>query len=129
MKVILAVDFVCFGGFIHTGVYAQRNDPTKTSSKKEKSEGSKLTYDNALRLYGPPDQEKQMRDGGLVCTWIQTDAVVGSVNTGRVVGGDTQKMVIFFDSKGTMTDRKFVNVRGSVRSLFAPDSAFRLDSR
>ena len=106
---------------------AQRNDLTRGDSKKEKTKNSKLTYEGAIRLYGPPDQEKQMKDGALVCTWIQTDAVVGSVYTGRIVGGDTQKMIIFFDSKGVMTDRKFLNVRGSVRSLFTPDSAFRLD--
>ena len=118
-SIIFAIVLLGFVGI--TSVSAQQKDPTKNSSKKEKSEKDGLTYDTALRRYGPPDQEKQMRDGGLVCTWIQTDAVVGSVNTGRVVGGDTQKMIIFFDSNGAMTDRKFLNVRGSVRSLFAPD--------
>ena len=118
---------LCFAASFVAESRAQRNDLTRGDSKKEKTENDALTYDKAIRLYGPPDQEKQMKDGALVCTWIQTDAVVGSVYTGRIVGGDTQKMIIFFDSKGVMTDRKFLNVRGSVRSLFTPDSAFRLD--
>ena len=100
MKPFLLLAFVVLAVCGQAGVYAQRNDPTKTSSKKEKSEGSKLTYDNALRLYGPPDQEKQMRDGGLVCTWIQTDAVVGSVNTGRVVGGILKRWLSFLIRRG-----------------------------
>ena len=118
---------LCFAVSFVAETRAQRNDLTKGNTKKEKTENEALTYDRAIRLYGPPDQEKQMKDSALVCTWIQTDAVVGSVYTGRIVGGDTQKMIIFFDSKGVMTDRKFLNVRGSVRSLFTPDSAFRLD--
>ncbi len=99
---------------------AQRNDLTRGDSKKEKTENSKLTYEGAIRLYGPPDQEKQMKDGTLICTWVQSDGVYSNAN-GRVFGGDTTKMIIFFGPNGVMKDRKFVN-----GAILCPDWQFRL---
>jgi len=56
---------LCFTFSFVAESQAQRNDLTRGNSKKEKTENDALTYDRAIRLYGPPDQEKQMRDGGL----------------------------------------------------------------
>lgn len=119
LSLIFGVVLLGFVGI--TGVSAQRNDPTKNTSRKEKAEKDSLTYDTAVRRYGSPDQEKTMKDGGMVCTWIQTLGIQGDVRSG-VSGGNTMKMVIFFDKNGTMTDRKFLNC-----PVFFPDSAFRLD--
>ena len=98
---------------------AQRNDLTRGNSKKEKTENDALTYDRAIRLHGPPDQEKQMKDGALVCTWVQSNGVRGDAR--GVYGGDETKMIIFFGQGGVMTDRKFVN-----GALICPDWHFRL---
>jgi len=111
---------LCFTFSFVTEAPAQRNDLTRGDSKKEKTENGKLTYEGAIRLYGPPDQEKQMKDGTLICTWVQSDGVYSNAN-GRVFGGDTTKMIIFFGQDGVMRDRKFVN-----GALICPDWAFRL---
>ena len=111
---------LCFAVSFVAESHAQRNDLTKGNTKKEKTENSKLTYEGAIRLYGPPDQEKQMKDGTLICTWVQSDGVYSNAN-GRVFGGDTTKMIIFFGQDGVMKDRKFVN-----GALICPDWAFRL---
>ena len=65
------------------------------------------------------DQEKQMKDGALVCTWVQSNGVRGDAR--GVYGGDETKMIIFFGQGGVMTDRKFVN-----GALICPDWHFRL---
>ena len=118
MKFILFL--LCFTFSFVAESPAQRNDLTRGDSKKEKTENGKLTYEGAIRLYGPPDQEKQMKDGSLICTWVQSDGVYSNAN-GRVFGGDTTKMIIFFGQDGVMKDRKFVN-----GALICPDWAFRL---
>jgi len=103
-----------------TGVgFSQRND-LPTGSRKENATGDKLNYEKAIRLYGSPDQEKQMKDGSLVCTWTQTLGIQGEAREG-LAGGNTMKMVIFFSKDGVMTDRKFRNC-----PVFFPDSVFRL---
>ena len=117
MKYILCL--LCFTFFLAVESPAQRNDLSRSNSKKEKSEDSALTYDGAIRLYGPPDQEKQMKDGALVCTWVQVSGVHGDAS--GVYGGVTSKMIIFFGQDGVMKDRKFVN-----GALICPDWAFRL---
>jgi len=118
LNFVLAVVFLAVCG--HTPGHAQRNDPTKGSSKKEKAEGGGLTYEKAIALYGSPDQEKQMKDGSLVCTWTQTLGIQGQAREG-LAGGNTMKMVIFFSKDGVMTDRKFRNC-----PVFFSDSVFRL---
>ena len=110
---------LCFAVSFVAESHAQRNDLTRGDSKKEKTENSKLTYEGAIRLYGPPDQEKQMKDGALVCTWVQVSGVHGDAS--GVYGGVTSKMIIFFGQDGVMKDRKFVN-----GALICPDWAFRL---
>lgn len=97
----------------------QRNDLTPKAGK-EKPESDRLDYEKAIRLYGAPDQEKQMKDGSSVCTWIQTLGIDGGDRVG-IAGGNTMKMVIFFSKDGLMTDRKFRNC-----PLFMPDSVFKL---
>ena len=114
----LAIIFLGVVGI--TSVSAQQKDPTKSTSKKEKAEKESLTYEDAIQRYGPPDQEKQMKSGSLVCTWVQTDGVWSNAN-GKVFGGTTSKMIIFFDSNGVMKDRKFIN-----GAIFSPESNFRL---
>ena len=47
---------LCFAVSFVAESHAQRNDLTRGDSKKEKTENSKLTYEVAIRLYGPPDQ-------------------------------------------------------------------------
>jgi hypothetical protein len=121
MNLPLALAVVSLGVVGVSAVSAQRNDPTKNTSKKEKSEKESLTYEDAIQRYGPPDQEKQMKSGSLVCTWVQTEGVWTASN-GKVFGGTTSKMVIFFDQNGMMKDRKFIN-----GALFSPESQFRLD--
>lgn len=118
MKYILCL--LCFTFFLAAESLAQRNDLSRSNSKKEKTEDSALTYDGAIRLYGPPDQEKQKKDGSLVCTWTQTMGVQGDFREG-VSGGNTMKMVIFFSKDGLMTDRKYLNC-----PVFFSDSVFRL---
>jgi hypothetical protein len=110
---------LCFTFSFVAESQAQRNDLTRGNSKKEKTENDALTYDRAIRLYGPPDQEKQMKDGTLVCTWVQVSGVHGDAS--GVYGGVTSKMIIFFGQDGVMKDRKFVN-----GALICPDWAFRL---
>jgi hypothetical protein len=116
--VVLSVAFLFVCG--NSASYAQRNDPTKNASKKDKAEEGGLTYDTAIGRYGPPDQEKQMKDGSLVCTWTQTFGIQGQAREG-LAGGNTMKMVIFFSKDGVMTDRKFRNC-----PVFFSDSVFRL---
>ena len=120
MKLILSATLALFAMFGHSSVCAQRNDPTKSSTKKEKAEEDGLTYEKAIKLYGSPYQEKQMKDGSLVCTWTQTLGIQGEFREG-VAGGNTMKMVIFFSKDGVMTDRKFRNC-----PVFFSDSVFRL---
>ena len=110
---------LCFAVSFVAESRAQRNDLAKGNTKKEKTENDALTYDRAIRLYGPPDQEKQMKDGTLVCTWVQVSGVHGDAS--GVYGGVTSKMIIFFGQDGVMKDRKFVN-----GALICPDWAFRL---
>jgi len=110
---------LCFTFSFVAESQAQRNDLTRGNSKKEKTENDALTYDRAIRLYGPPDQEKQLKDGTLVCTWVQVSGVHGDAS--GVYGGVTSKMIIFFGQDGVMKDRKFVN-----GALICPDWAFRL---
>jgi hypothetical protein len=117
MKYILIL--LCLAFSLVAESPAQRNDLTRGNSKKEKTENDALTYDRAIRLYGPPDQEKQMKDGTLVCTWVQVSGVHGDAS--GVYGGVTSKMIIFFGQDGVMKDRKFVN-----GALICPDWAFRL---
>ena len=117
MKYILFL--LCFTFSFVAESPAQRNDLTRGDSKKQKTENGKLTYEGAIRLYGPPDQEKQMKDGSLVCTWVQVSGVHGDAS--GVYGGITSKMIIFFGQDGVMKDRKLVN-----GALICPDWAFRL---
>ena len=117
MKYILFL--LCFTFSFVVESPAQRNDLTRGSSQKENNENDALTYESAIRLYGPPDQEKQMKNGTLICTWVQTYGVRGDAE--GVYGGGSTKMIIFFGQDGAMTDRKFVN-----GALFFPDRSFRL---
>jgi len=117
MKYILIL--LCLAFSLVAESPAQRNDLTRGNSKKEKTKNDALTYDRAIRLYGPPDQEKQMKDSTLVCTWVQVSGVHGDAS--GVYGGVTSKMIIFFGQDGVMKDRKFVN-----GALICPDWAFRL---
>ena len=117
MKSILIL--LCLAFSLVAESQAQRNDLTRGNSKKEKTENSTLNYEGAIRRYGPPDQERKMKDGGIVCTWVQSNGVRGDAR--GVYGGDETKMIIFFGQDGVMTDRKFVN-----GALICPDWHFRL---
>ena len=117
MKYILIL--ICLTFSLVADSQAQRNDLTRGNSQKENNDNDALTYESAIRLYGPPDQEKQMKNGTLICTWVQTYGVRG--DAGGVYGGGSTKMIIFFGQDGAMTDKKFVN-----GALFFPDRSFRL---